>query len=203
MTPLIAVILPYGHWGSGRFDGPNASALHQRLSKAVLRKLAAQVIGGLRQVGYGQRIWAQDRDSFQMRCLFFAHDGPLWKEARKELLVALQEAATNQAVQENAYELLQWFEHILGERGETGGASSLKKVLLEKQLLDALWSAATARPLSPYTTAGLNQFVLRLQAMGASVELPAWWDDAVKRSGPEPKPEAKPGAEPGETDETA
>jgi len=200
VTPLIAVILPYGHWGSRRFDGPNASALHQRLSNAVLPKLATQVIAGIRQVDYVQRIWTQDRDSLQIRCLLFAHEGPLWKDARTELLLTLQEADNNQTVQENAYELLHWFEHILGERGETGDAISLKKVLLDKPLLDAVWSAATARPLNPYPAVGLNQFVLRLKSIGASVELPAWWDDAIKRSGYKPTPEAKPTAETSESE---
>lgn len=194
VAPLIAVILPYGHWGTGRFDGPSARALHQRLSAAVLPKLAAQVIAGFRQPGYVQRIWHQDRDGLQIRCLLYAHDGPLWQGARNELLATLREAVTNQAVRENAYELLHWFDHVLGERGDAGDASNLKQVLLDKPLLDAVWSAATAKPLSPPWAVGLNQFVLRLKPMGASVELPVWWDDAIKQRSPKPALVSQPGA---------
>jgi hypothetical protein len=40
VTPLIDAILPYGHLGSSRFDGPQAWALHERLSSRLLPKLA-------------------------------------------------------------------------------------------------------------------------------------------------------------------
>jgi len=52
VTPLVDAILPYGHWGSGRYDGPHALALHKRLSAAILPRLAAQVIGGFQESGY-------------------------------------------------------------------------------------------------------------------------------------------------------
>jgi hypothetical protein len=192
VTSLVEVILPYGHFGSARFDGPNARALHDRLSNAVIPKLALQAIAGFRQAGYvQQRVWPLDTENFQVRCLFLTPDSPLWNGARKDLMAALQEAGTNQAIQENAYELLHWFEHLLRERETTGDATNVKNLLSLKPILDSIWSAATAEPLSPRTAVGLNQFVLRLGAIGANVELPAWWDDAIKRSGCDPKPTAQ------------
>ena len=195
VTSLVDVILPYGqHWSSARFDGTNARALHDRLSNAVLPKLALQAIAGLRQAGYvQQRVWTQDTGNFQVRCVFLTPDSPLWCSARNDLLAVLQEAGTNQAIQENAYELLYWFEHLLRERGATGDATNVKNLLSQKPILDGIWSAATARPLSPRTAAGLNQFVLRLGTIGANLVLPAWWDDAIKRSGCNPAPAAQPG----------
>jgi hypothetical protein len=53
-------------------------------------------------------------------------------------LAVLQEAATNQAIQENAYELLHWFEHVLGDRGDTGDGSNVKNLLSQQPLLDGI-----------------------------------------------------------------
>jgi len=179
--------------GSARFDGPNARALHDRLSNAVLPKLAFQAIAGLRQPGYvQQRVWTLATENFQVRCLFLTPGSPLWNSARKDFLAALQEAGTNQAIQENAYELLHWYEHLLRERGATGDANNVKNLLSQKPILDGIWSAATAGPLSPPAAAGLNQFVRRLGTIGANLVLPSWWDDAIKRSGCNLAPTAQP-----------
>lgn len=171
VTPLTAVILPYGHWGSDRFDGQSARALHERLSKAILPKLTSQVIAGFREGGYVQRAHAQSTDSHQIRCLLLSPDSPLWKEGRAQLLATIQEAPTVEAVQENAYELLHWFELLLAERGETGDAANLKKLFLDTDLLGALWAAAAASPLGPYWTVRLNNFYLSLKQIGIKVAL--------------------------------
>jgi hypothetical protein len=181
VSPLVDAILPYGHWGSRRYDGPNAQALHRRLSAAILPRLAAQVIGGLRESGYVHRIWTQSKEMLQIRCLFLAHDGPLWKDARKELLEAVKAVGSNRIVQENVYELLHWFYYGLTEKAGTGDAASLKKLFEDKELLDGLWAAATAKTLSPHATITLNNFVLSLKAVGISLTIPAWWDAAIKQ----------------------
>jgi hypothetical protein len=180
-SPLVDAILPYGHWGSRRFDGPNAFALHQRLSAAILPRLAAQVIAGFRQPNFVQRIWTQDKGTAQIRCVLLAHDGPLWKDARKELLVAIQDAGGNQTIQDNVYDLLYWFDHGFSERAGTGDAESLKQLFQDKELLAALWAAATARPLSPYSTIKLNKFVQSLKKIEITVALPTWWEYTIKQ----------------------
>ena len=187
VSPLVDAILPYGHWGSRRFDGPNAFALHQRLSAAILPRLAAQMIAGFRQPNFVQRIWTHDKGTAQIRCVFLAHDGPLWKDARKELLAAIQNAGSNQTIQVNVYDLLYWFDHGFSERAGTGDAENLKKLFQDKELLDGLWAAATARTLSPYATIKLNNFVLNLKKISISVNLPPWWEEAFKQTGIRPE----------------
>ena len=179
VSPLVDAVVPYGHWGSRRYDGANAMALHQRLSSAILPRLATQVIAGLRESGYVHRVWAHDRGTHQIRCLLLAHEGPLWKDARNDLLACVNGAGSNQVIQENVYELLQWFEHGLRERAETGDAESLKKLFQDKELLDGLWSAATAKILSPHTTIRLNNFNLALKKLEISVNLPPWWEETI------------------------
>lgn len=205
VSPLVNAILPFGHWSSRRYDGVNATALHQRLSRAILPRLAAQVIGGLRKPGYVQRVWTHDQETHQIRCLFLDHEGPLWKDARKELLAVVQDAGSYQVIQENVHELLQWFEHGFDERSQTGDAESLTKLFLDKELLDALWAAATARPLGPYSTVRLNNFVLSIKRIGATVNLPPWWDEAIRQSGYKPNPVPHPTNQTSdnETDQTA
>ena len=181
VSPLVNAVVPYGYWGSRRYDGVHATALHERLSRMVKPKLAVQVIAGFLQPNYVQRIWTQDKGTSQIRCVFLAHDGPLWKDARKELLAAIQNAANNQTIQDNVYELLRWFEHGFGERAGSGDAESLKTLFQDKELLNALWAAATARPLSPYSTIRLNNFVITLKKLGIAVNLPTWWEAAIKQ----------------------
>jgi hypothetical protein len=191
VAPLVDAILPYGHWGSRRYDGANARALHQRLSQAVLPRLAAQVIAGVRDAGYMHRVWTQKKGDIQIRCLILAHDGPLWKDARKDVLACLREADSNQLIQQNVYELLQWFDHMLNENAGTGDAENLKKLFQEKELLASLWAAATAKTLSPIATTRLNRFVLSLKKLGNSLTIPSWWEEAIKQI-PRPPAESQP-----------
>ena len=187
VTPLVNAIVPYGYWGSRRYDGDHAMALHERLSRAIKPRLAAQVIAGLRQPDYVQRIWTQDKGTAQIRCVFLAHDGPLWKDARTEFLAAIEDAGSSLTVQDNVYDLLHWFEHGFSEHAGSGDADNLKKLFQDKELLDALWAAATARPLSSYATIRLNNFVLTLKQIGLIVDLPTWWGDAFKQAGFKPE----------------
>jgi hypothetical protein len=191
VTPLVDAILPYAHWGSRRYDGPHAIALHQRLSAAILPRLTAQVIAGVRDAGYMHRIWTHEKGTSQIRGLILAHDGPLWKDARKDVLACLGEAGSNQVIQQNAYELLHWFDLMLNERTGTGDAENLKKLFQEKELLDSLLAAATAKTLSPIATIRLNRFVLSLQKLGNSVTIPSWWEEAIKQI-PRPPAEIQP-----------
>ena len=173
--------MPYGYWGSRRFDGVHAEALHQRLSSAIKPRLAAQVIAGFHQQNFVRRIWTQDKGTAQIRCVLLAHDGPLWKDARKELLAAIQDAGGNQTIQDNIYDLLYWFDHGFSEGAQTGDAESLKQLFQDKELLAALWAAATARPLSPYSTIKLNNFVMSLKKINITVALPSWWEYTIKQ----------------------
>ena len=126
------------------------------------------------------RVWTQDAGALQLRCILLAHDGPLWIGARKELLAVLKEAGTNQIVQENAYELLHWFGYLLKEQSGTGDTDNLKKLLQEKECLDAIWNSATAKTLSPHATIRLNNLVVSLKKMDVNVDLPPWWETDAK-----------------------
>lgn len=206
VAPLVDAIQPYGHWGSRRFDGADARALHQKLSKAVLPRLATQVIAGLLESGYMHRVSTQDKGTHQVRCLLLAHDGPMWKDARIDFLACAKRAGDNQVIQRNVYELLEWFDYLLNESTGTGDVENLKKLFQEKELLDSLWAAATAKTLSPLATIRLNRFVLRLEKLGLSVTLPPWWEETINQiprppaeSQPAPVAAPTPGAAPGKT----
>jgi hypothetical protein len=191
VTPLIDAIRPYGHLGSSRFDGPQAWALHERLSSRVLPKLAMQVIDGFGEVDYIQRrVWAQDAENQQIHALVLDHGGALWKGARPQLLRSLRQAIGGQAQQANVYSLFSWFDYILKERAGTAEASAVATILGDKEMLNGLWAAATAKLLSPYATLRLDRLVQRLQKVGVKPELPTWWDAMVK-SVPTPTPETE------------
>jgi hypothetical protein len=179
VSHLVDVISPYGYFGS-RFDGPQVQALHQRLKEAILPKYVAQIIDGFRHSDYLKRVWEHEKIALQLRCILRASDGPLWGAARKELFAVFQEAGDNQIVQENVYSLLLWFDHILREEQMTGDTESVKKLLQNNELLVPTWNAATAKPLSSYSTIRLNRLVENLKKLDVNVNLPTWWDGNIK-----------------------
>lgn len=202
VTPLVDAIQPYGHWGSRRYDGTHASALHERLSVAILPRLSTQVVTGLREAGYMHRMWTNENGDYQVRCLFLAHDGPLWKDARKDVLACLREAGSYRAIQQNVYELLKWSDHVLNESTRTDEAENLRKLFQDKELLDSLWAAATAKTLSPFATVRLNRFVSSLKKLGNSVTTPTWWEESIRQI-PRPPAENQPAPVAAKTPEAA
>jgi hypothetical protein len=179
-TPLVDAVSPYGYYGSHRFEGEAAKALHGRLCSAVLPKLAAQVVNGFRQSDFFDLVWTQEKASLQARCILLKDPGPLWSGVRKEVLAVLKESSNNPVIQENVFELMLWFRHVLHERSGTGDANDLKKLLMDKELFDAIWGAATAAELTSVGTFQLNSLVLALNAIPVSVALPPWWESNLK-----------------------
>src|SRR5204862_7738795 len=104
---------------------------------------------------------------------------PLWTEQRKHLLAVLSESESNQAVQANAYELIQWFYHMLREQPERGDSQNVGKILSDKEILDALWNAATASQLGPHAIARMRDFPETVKKLGLELTLPSWWEPTL------------------------
>jgi hypothetical protein len=177
--PLIKTIRPY-HQLEDRFRSQGAQSLHRKLCKLVLVKYAQQMTGNFRQNGFVPRLSSKLEGTFEMRCLVLNENGPLWTDFRRSTLAVFDEAKSNFAVQNNAYELIYWFDYLLRNEKGTLNATSAKNLILDKEVLDSIWAAATVHPLSQIGTARLKGFIELLESLGTSVGLPNWWNENIK-----------------------
>ncbi len=134
---------------------------------------------GLRQPGFIERLFRRENETFDIRCMILTSSSELWSALRAEVFIVLKEAATDRQIQENAYDLLYWFDYIL--RNESGHEETtlLKKLLSDPEISGAIWKAAVAAPLSPRGVAQIRDLPNQLKALGVEVTTPAWWDPVL------------------------
>ena len=105
----------------------------------------------------------------------------MWTQLRGETLAVFREAPTNRAVRENAYDMLDSFCTRLSEGRHSQETPAIMNLISQKDILDAIWSAATAARLTPRATARLaHSAVPRLETSGGTVQLPPWWDENLE-----------------------
>ncbi len=180
VTPLVKVLKPYGHFPGGLFDNEQAHILHQNLCKSLLPGLAIQVIGRFREPGFAKDLHSRENEMYAVRGIILQANGPMWAELRQTTFALFDEAASNAVVQENAFDLLRFFDYKLRKEQGSFDALHVKDLLSDKEIAASLWAAVTATLLSPAATAHLNQMMPSFKAAGVSFILPAWWDDNLK-----------------------
>lgn len=179
LTPLVRAVHPYEPYQVRHFEGPAAKALHQRLCEAVLPKYAKQAAEGFRKPGFVSRLLRHDTDTYDLRCMVLNPKSSLWGTFRAEMLKVFKEASSNKAVRENANQFLLWCDDKLCEGPQDDETTNLKKLFSEKEIVNAVWSAAVATPLSPIAVAHLQRLPNTLKALGISVTLPPWWESTL------------------------
>jgi hypothetical protein len=191
VTPLMNAIHPYdpNRFARRYEDGPAVRAIHQKLCAAVLPRFAKQVMTGFRQAGFSERLIQASAESFNTRSMLLSPSGPLWTGLRSETLAVLNEATTNRIVQENAYELLFWFDYKFRKEQGFQDTENARLLLADKELCDAIWGAATAVPLSTRAASRLQPFAEELGKLNIPVTLPAWWTTISEPSQTESAPE--------------
>jgi hypothetical protein len=109
--------------------------------------------------------------------------GPIWKDLRSEALAALASARSLSAVQQNAYQMLSWFDYLLRKEYGLPYAQAAEQLLKDDELRKALWTAAIAHPLNPRAVGSLSNLPDHLAKMGLSIELPEWWTRTIDKLG--------------------
>src|SRR6266568_1370917 len=201
LSPLLKVLQPYGHFPGRHFDQERTLALHRQLCAAFLPNLAAQVLNRFHESGFITELLAQERETFSIRGTIFDPNGPMWTTLRSTALGLFKEADTNQTIQENAYELIHLFDYKLHEVPRTKESEATKALLSDQEVLNAIWGAAIATPLSPQATGRLRRFVKAMKTSGATVQLPPWWDENIKALRVPATPQTDPENGPGQTPE--
>src|SRR5206468_235093 len=117
----ITAIPPYGA-RPRYFDETGAEALYQKLRAALLPKFASEVISGFRKQGFIARLFRRELSTMQTRCLLWERKSAMWTVMRSETFEVLRDATKNEAIRENAYQMLYWFDYLTGQekgRGDT------------------------------------------------------------------------------------
>lgn len=178
LMPLIRILNPYTGILTRDFDGASARELHKKLCAVALPNFARELVQNFREAGFVKRLIQKQEDTFAASCMVSDVTSPFWDQFRSEILQVLTEAASNRAVQENAYQFLYWF--ILLQKGRlTTDPPPLEKVLSNQSLASAIWNAATATPLAPGAVYQLLELPKILQRFGVRCELPSWWQQTL------------------------
>lgn len=104
----------------------------------------------------------------------------MWKDLRGKAIQVLAEAGSNRIVQENAYELLYWFNYQLRQQSGALETTQVTSLLTDKEISEAIWGAATANPVSIRAITRLQGFPTELSKLGVNIKVPAWWTEALK-----------------------
>ena len=195
VTMLLDVLQPYSYSNYARaYQGVAVQELHQKLCAVVLPQLARQVMDGFRRQGFVDRFFQCEKDTLNDRGIILDLCSPFWSSLRSETIVTLSEASSNQTIQANVYELFNWFDHKLSTEQGFPDSVSIRKLLSDNEIFNALWYALTASPLSNRAAARLNRIIAEVQKQNISVEFPHWWPKPVlegEESAPESMDEEK------------
>jgi hypothetical protein len=176
MTPLVRQLHAFDYSFARYFQGPVSRALRDQLCSVVLPRFGKQIIGRFREPGFGISVFSEEKETHEVRRMLLDVNSALWKELRSDALAVFAEASSSLAIQENAYELLHLTDYKLHEQGNAEEQSQIMALVSDKEIVDALWAAATATQLSPNATWGLHRFAKKI----GKLKLPPWWEDNLR-----------------------
>lgn len=182
ITPLINILLPHSYVPERLRDEPE-KMLYQELSIKVMKMLAGQVLSRFQEKDFIRYIRKPSRENGAVCHILFDVDGPLWKGLRKEMIRVLAKAATDINVQLNAYELLYMYEYKCRREPDFEDTKSLKTLLGNKYICNALWKAAMAVRLNPRYVGALQLFPNRMKELGVTLRMPVWWPRELEALG--------------------
>ena len=169
VTPLLRLL-----YSSTFFGGVSAGELRKKLCAVAAPKYVRQTLANFRLAGFVQHLLHKHTATFDVNRMIWDLEDQVLVQLRSEALQVLAEAASNRAVQENAYELLRWFVLVDG-REEPATRKSEEKLFSDQTLVDAIWDAAAATPLTARAVYQLRQLPLILQRLGIKCKSRPWW----------------------------
>src|SRR5260370_38905252 len=117
---------------------------------------------------------------YAIRGIILPPEGPMWTDLRETTVALFQEAASNSVVQENAFDLLRFFDYKLRKEQGSFDALHVKDLISDKDIAASLWAAVTTTPLSPAATAHINQTLPSFTAARAEFSVSAWGHQKIK-----------------------
>jgi hypothetical protein len=182
VTPLMNVLQPFSDVPDMLAEKPVVS-FRKELRALVLPQFARQVLAGLGEKGFVERVMGRGEGTYAIGCLIFDVGGPLWKGLRADVLALLGRADKEPTIQLSAIKLLHWFDYKMRREATFSETESVVALLSSKRICRALWGAATIQPLNPRHVGQLQEFPGRIKGLGVTLPLPRWWRRALKELG--------------------
>jgi hypothetical protein len=118
-------------------------------------------------------VMRNEKQGYRYRQVFLDLAGPLWTKYRKLFLSSFRSAQKNPILQNNAYDLLSWLDHVASQGGDDGKAANA--LLSETDFVTQIWNACVAAPLNPRAIGSLRNVRTRLISCGSGCKTPSWW----------------------------
>lgn len=173
VTPLLNVLKPFSEMHEAMIR-KDVAALRNELHALVVPRFAEQVISGLGEQGYVERVVRRGEGTFDIKCILLNVDGPLWHGLRPKVSTLLRQANENVNVQMNAFEMVNWFDYKMRSEAGLSETQAAEKLLSTPWICRELWTAATAKPLNPRYVGPLRDFRQRIKKQGITLTVPHW-----------------------------
>lgn len=181
--PLVRVLQPFHPSLFYEIETPDVKVLHRQLCAEALPKFARQILEQFRESDFVSHIIDHRKQGYEAVNILLNVNGPLWKESRRPALDFFRSESRNPVVRENIFKLLHWMDHRLQKESQGDETTDVKNLLKDAEIVNVLWMALTSIQLSPRPIAWLKDLPKRLQELGTTVVLPAWWNEPIETPG--------------------
>lgn len=106
-------------------------------------------------------------------------DHPQYAEYRSLALRHFKEDSSNPNVRQNAYQIVEWLEGAFSNPN-AARKQTVERLLRDKEMVMAIWNAATCNAFSQRLAYALRDFPGILKTHGVDVSIPHWWDASIK-----------------------
>jgi len=173
-----AIVDAIDPWSSDPIGPPyeeEARKIRARLSKIVLPRFADDLIDRLREAGFIAAIMPTNVALNETRMLL-DQTGILWQRKRKKALRVIAEGESNHVVQDNMYHFLALLENYWLKRADTPEGKGAIALLSDKEVVETIWQAVTARTLNPRAVGSLSDLPERIhEEFDIELKIPKSW----------------------------
>lgn len=161
-------------------DSKEWKELATQIRSIVLVKFGAEIVFDFQTApNFPIKTIHNQENGWRARPILVDPNGPLWKECRSQILAALNNAADNETLRRNAYDLLEWFKYLI--RSDESESASVKRLLSDKSIAQALWIATTCIPLNLKAVGGIREMPNIFQELKVEITIPDWWKNAIEQ----------------------
>ena len=159
-------------------DHPHFQTIYEEVVRTFLERLADQVLGEFDR-GDFRLTSGEGAPTQAKRNLVLDPTGPLWSGERRQRFLALAvRGVDDAAVGALMLHLLRFLaSHAARDTESIQRAAQARQLLSDKELVDAIWSAAVSRPLNPRVIGTLSDTTLPTveDIVGSALPKPGWW----------------------------
>lgn len=163
---------------SGNIENVQDRRVALLLKKILDTRIAEVAADGFAEAGFVERMTLRSEETYEFQEMMIRPERVLWTTFKSKVLATLRKAKKNAAVQENAHAFLVWIEHLLRTRKSIGLAGA-EKIMGHKEIMPAIWNAATVVPFSGRYAYRLRELPAKIKDFGVDLVIPAWWQPAI------------------------